>query len=153
MIRFISRCSKMPAPKSYSGGLSYDDAEILVKNVFPGQLDLEKWKEGLKRPVVTRYDRTWFENYFVTEQHARRRPHNNQRRGRGLGRLANQLSKRKRNTRRCFFWAADKVVTTGRNHQRHKPIFFFLLVGSDNRVLVRDRRGKPGRKRRIRTSA
>jgi len=45
------------------GGLNFEDAEIMAKNVFLGELDLEQWKAGLVKPTVTSYNRTWFENY------------------------------------------------------------------------------------------
>lgn len=45
------------------GGLNFEDAEVMVKNVFLGELDLEEWKQGLTRPTIVGMTRTWFENY------------------------------------------------------------------------------------------
>ena len=45
------------------GGLDYEDAEVMVKNVFMGDIELEEWKGRLTKPTVTGYNRTWFENY------------------------------------------------------------------------------------------
>jgi len=45
------------------GGLSSDDAEVLVKDVFTQEIELEEWKGKLTKPTVTGYNRTWFENY------------------------------------------------------------------------------------------
>lgn len=42
------------------GGLDYEDAKILVNNIFLGQLDLQEWKEKLTRPTVVGYERTTF---------------------------------------------------------------------------------------------
>jgi len=45
------------------GGLSSDDAEVLVKDVFTQEIELEEWKTKLTKPTITGYNRTWFENY------------------------------------------------------------------------------------------
>jgi len=45
------------------GGLTSDDAEVLVKDVFTQEIELEEWKTKLTKPTITGYNRTWFENY------------------------------------------------------------------------------------------
>lgn len=45
------------------GGLNFEDAEIMVKNVFLGELDLEEWKQGLTRPTVVGHVREWFQSH------------------------------------------------------------------------------------------
>jgi len=45
------------------GGLDYDDAEAMVKNVFMGDIELAEWKSKLTKPTVAGFTRTWFENY------------------------------------------------------------------------------------------
>ena len=49
--------------KAVFGGLSYADAETLVRDVFPGDnINLQEWKSKLTRPAVVRYVRTWFKS-------------------------------------------------------------------------------------------
>lgn len=45
------------------GGLEYEDADVMVKNVFMGDIELQEWKSKLTKPTVVGYNRTWFENY------------------------------------------------------------------------------------------
>jgi len=45
------------------GGLEYEDADVMVKNVFMGDVELQERKSKLTKPTVVGYNRTWFENY------------------------------------------------------------------------------------------
>ena len=45
------------------GGLSAEDARVLVEQVFLGELDLEEPKHILDKPTVVGYIRTWLKNY------------------------------------------------------------------------------------------
>ncbi|MFH1173122.1 MAG: hypothetical protein V1692_01165, partial [bacterium] len=50
------------------GGLDYDDAKIMVNNIFAatGQINYQEWKLNLTRPTVVGYERTTFKNYSVS---------------------------------------------------------------------------------------
>lgn len=45
------------------GGLNTEEAEVLAKQVFLGELDLEEAKEVLNKPTVVGYIKTWLNNY------------------------------------------------------------------------------------------
>jgi hypothetical protein len=45
------------------GGLNTEEAEVLAKQVFLGELDLEEAKEVLNKSVVVGYIKTWLQNY------------------------------------------------------------------------------------------
>lgn len=45
------------------GGLSAEDAEVLVEQVFLGEIDLEEAKQSLNKPTVVSYVKTWLNNY------------------------------------------------------------------------------------------
>ena len=45
------------------GGLNTEEAEILAKQVFVGELDLEEPKKVLNKPTVVAYVKTWLQNY------------------------------------------------------------------------------------------
>ncbi len=49
------------------GGMDYEDAKIMVDNVFAatGQINMQEWKLALTRPTVVGYERTTFKNYSV----------------------------------------------------------------------------------------
>ena len=48
------------------GGLSSNDAEVLVKDVFTQDIELQEWKGKLTKPTITGYNRAWFENYSTS---------------------------------------------------------------------------------------
>lgn len=45
------------------GGLNVDDAEVLAKQVFLGELNLEQSKDSMVKPVVVDYIKTWLQSY------------------------------------------------------------------------------------------
>jgi len=47
------------------GGLSYEDARILVDNLFINQINYQEWKDLLLKPTVVGYNRTWFQSYAL----------------------------------------------------------------------------------------
>jgi hypothetical protein len=50
--------------KAVFGGLAYEDAEVLVKDIFPGDnLDLQEWKPKLTKPTIVGYVRAWFQSF------------------------------------------------------------------------------------------
>lgn len=55
--------------KAVFGGLEYEEAEIMVKNVFTSDVELQEWKTDLTRPTVVDYNRVWFENYGKSRGH------------------------------------------------------------------------------------
>lgn len=50
------------------GGMDYEDAKIMVDNVFAatGQINMQEWKPDLTRPTVVGYERTTFKNYSAS---------------------------------------------------------------------------------------
>ena len=45
------------------GGLSAEDAEVLAKQIFLGEIDLEEAKTSLNKPTVVRQIKVWLKNY------------------------------------------------------------------------------------------
>lgn len=52
------------------GGSDAEEAEVLAKQVFLGELDLEEPKEILNKPVVVGYIKTWLQSYSHGQSHA-----------------------------------------------------------------------------------
>ena len=58
--------------KAIFGGMDYEDAKIMVDNVFAatGQINMQEWKLDLTRPTVVGYERTTFKNYSASRGHS-----------------------------------------------------------------------------------
>jgi hypothetical protein len=69
------------------GGLGVEDAEILAKQVFLGELNLEEHKESLNKPVVIKYIKTWLENYSTAKSSSHGDSYST---SRGAGTMASQ---------------------------------------------------------------
>lgn len=55
--------------KAVFGGLDAEEAEVLAKEVFLGELDLEEPKESMNKPVVVGYIKQWLQNYSSGKSH------------------------------------------------------------------------------------
>lgn len=69
------------------GGLDADDAEILARQIFLGELDLEEPKEILNKPTVIGYIKTWLQNYSHSKGHSSGGGHST---GKGINFLQSQ---------------------------------------------------------------
>lgn len=63
------------------GGMDYEDAKIMVNNVFAatGQLNMQEWKSVLTKPTVVGYERTTFKNYSSSRGHSSGSSHSSSR--------------------------------------------------------------------------
>jgi hypothetical protein len=54
------------------GGMDYEDAKIMVDNIFAatGQINMQEWKQDLTRPTVVGYERTTFKSYSTSRGHS-----------------------------------------------------------------------------------
>ena len=55
------------AIKIFFGGLDPDDAELIARFLFTGNLNLAEWKPGSERPVAVGQDKTTVANWSRAE--------------------------------------------------------------------------------------
>jgi hypothetical protein len=88
------------------GGLDAEEAELLAKQIFLGELDLEDPKESLNKPVVVAYIKEWLRNYSHSKGHSDGVGHAT---SRGLSALQSTMSS---TSTRPDLAGGDQVITT-----------------------------------------